>query len=404
MLITLLYILNGILLLSGFLVFRLPGGERRFSLSLVQILGAVPLLAGEYFHLFLFPETRAARLVFFSEVAFAFLWFFMARCLRETAEESTRTIGSLLLELLAGALVLVLAVYFLVFQASIGISDNQQLLFQLYSPVYFSTVFLLLAVFYAAWRLEQFWRALDGVGRWEYKFLVVGSYLICGSLAWATSYRLTYLAIVPGHLELLSLLLSLGWFLILYAVVHHRLLNRKIFVSRKVVYSFVVPSLFAVYLVGFGLLSLVLRLFGLQLSFVLKWLFLVLGLVAVGLFAFSGKMRRRAYFFISTHFYINKYEYRDEWLALSQYLQGALGEGEVVKALGHPIINTSITHNEDQLFDDPELIKEAYGHQLAYIIDGGIIVAEHSSVIDLTGDSPVVLRKGKGDISMFEEE
>ena len=58
-----------------------------------------------------------------------------------------------------------------------------------------------------------------------------------------------------------------------------------------------------------------------------------MGLVAVGLFVFSGKIRRRAHFFISTHFYINKYEYRDEWLALSQQLQGALSEAGVVKAL-----------------------------------------------------------------------
>ena len=77
---------------------------------------------------------------------------------------------------------------------------------------------------------------------------------------------------------------------------------------------------------------------------------------------------------------------------------------EIVKTLGHPIINTSITHNQDQLFDDPELIRESYGHQLTYIVDGGIIAAEHSSVIDLTGPAPVVLRKGKGDVSMFEEE
>ncbi|RTZ90439.1 MAG: threonylcarbamoyl-AMP synthase [Deltaproteobacteria bacterium] len=77
---------------------------------------------------------------------------------------------------------------------------------------------------------------------------------------------------------------------------------------------------------------------------------------------------------------------------------------EIVKGLGHPVINTSITHNQDQLFDDPELIRESYGHQLTYIVDGGIIAAEHSSVIDLTGPAPVVLRKGKGDVSMFEEE
>ncbi len=76
---------------------------------------------------------------------------------------------------------------------------------------------------------------------------------------------------------------------------------------------------------------------------------------------------------------------------------------EIVKALGHPMINTSITRDEDYLFEDADSIRETYGHQLAYIIDGGRIVAEHSTVVDLTGDAPVILREGKGDISMFEE-
>jgi putative PEP-CTERM system histidine kinase len=121
--------------------------------------------------------------------------------------------------------------------------------------------------------------------------------------------------------------------MMVYAVVRHRLLNRKIFVSRKVVYSFLVPSLLGAYLLGFGIVSLIMRTFGLEMSYVLKWLFLALGLLFVGFLGFSAPLRRRVHFFISTHFYINKYEYRDEWLALSQELQGASSKGEVVKAL-----------------------------------------------------------------------
>jgi putative PEP-CTERM system histidine kinase len=188
-------------------------------------------------------------------------------------------------------------------------------------------------VLYASWRLEEFWRPLDGPRRWEYKFLLVGCYLVCAALAWSSSLRLTYLTILPRHLQLLAALLLSGWLLMAYAVFHHRLLNRKIFVSRKVVYAFVVPSVLAAYLLGFGIVTLVMRTFGLEMSFVLKWLFLALGLVGVGLFAFSGKTRRRIHFFISTHFYINKYEYRDEWLALSQQLQGAMVEKDVINAL-----------------------------------------------------------------------
>ncbi|MCD6387795.1 MAG: hypothetical protein J7L69_00175 [Desulfobulbaceae bacterium] len=331
--IPLFYTLNGLLLLSGLLGLRLHSGDRRFAFSLVQTLLGLPLLAGEYHYLAHHLETRAIQVILFSEIIFALIWLSMALRLRdatvETVGESRRHV---LIEISVGAVVTAVAGYFLAYRPVIEISDSIPA-FHNYSPVYFSAVFILATVLYAFWRLEQFWRVLNSSQRWEYRFLVAGSCLVCGTLVWSASYRLTYLVIIPRHLHLLSGLLLSGWILMLYAVVRHQLLNRKIFVSRKVVYSFVVPSLLAAYLLGFGLLSLTMRTFGLEMSFVLKWLFVILGVLAVGLFASSGKIRSRVHFFISTHFYVNKYEYRDEWLALSQHLQGALTETDVVKAL-----------------------------------------------------------------------
>jgi putative PEP-CTERM system histidine kinase len=333
MLIPLFYALILLLLVAGLLALRIDSGERNFSRALVQTLLGLPLLAGEYLYLAYHLEARAVQVVLFSEIVFALIWLSMALRLRSATVATVRESRfNFLIEIIVGAVVTAVAGYFIVYRSVTEISDAI-LAFHSYSPVYFSAVFILMTVLYASWRLEQFWRALNVARRWEYKFLVVGSYLVCGALAWSASYRLTCLAIVPRHLLLLSALLLFGWTLMSYAVAHHRLLNRRIFVSRKVVYSFVIPSLLAAYLLGFGMVSLIMRTFGLQMSFVLKWLFLALGFVAVGLFAFSGKIRRRVHFFISTHFYINKYEYRDEWLALSQQLQGALTEADVVKAL-----------------------------------------------------------------------
>jgi tRNA threonylcarbamoyl adenosine modification protein (Sua5/YciO/YrdC/YwlC family) len=73
----------------------------------------------------------------------------------------------------------------------------------------------------------------------------------------------------------------------------------------------------------------------------------------------------------------------------------------LVKELGHPIISTSVYKPDERLYNDPAGIEERFGKQLDLVIDGGVIVAEHSSMIDLTGDSPKVIRKGKGDISLF---
>jgi tRNA threonylcarbamoyl adenosine modification protein (Sua5/YciO/YrdC/YwlC family) len=75
----------------------------------------------------------------------------------------------------------------------------------------------------------------------------------------------------------------------------------------------------------------------------------------------------------------------------------------LVKELGHPIITTSVNKPDKSLYNDPEDIAQIFGKTLDLVIDGGTIVAEHSSIIDLTGDQPRILRVGKGDVSFIPE-
>lgn len=67
----------------------------------------------------------------------------------------------------------------------------------------------------------------------------------------------------------------------------------------------------------------------------------------------------------------------------------------IVRELGRPIISTSAR------LDDPSLIQDAYPSYLDLVIDGGVLYPDPSSVISLINDIPEVIRKGKGDISMF---
>lgn len=73
----------------------------------------------------------------------------------------------------------------------------------------------------------------------------------------------------------------------------------------------------------------------------------------------------------------------------------------LVKELGHPIISTSVYKPDETLYNNPIEIEERFGRQLDLVIDGGVIVAEHSSIVDLTHEEPKVIRKGKGDVSLF---
>ena len=71
----------------------------------------------------------------------------------------------------------------------------------------------------------------------------------------------------------------------------------------------------------------------------------------------------------------------------------------LVQELSRPIISTSIK-DEDELLEyttDPELIYEKWQNQVDAVIDGGYGGNVPSTVIDLTGTAPEVLRFGKGD-------
>jgi tRNA threonylcarbamoyl adenosine modification protein (Sua5/YciO/YrdC/YwlC family) len=64
--------------------------------------------------------------------------------------------------------------------------------------------------------------------------------------------------------------------------------------------------------------------------------------------------------------------------------------------LGHPLVTTSASDEEDALLIDARSIKERLGHGLELILDGGVTLMEPSTVVSLIGDSIEILRQGKG--------
>lgn len=73
----------------------------------------------------------------------------------------------------------------------------------------------------------------------------------------------------------------------------------------------------------------------------------------------------------------------------------------LVEALGHALVVSSV-HDDDAVLEyttDPELIDDRIGKQVELVIDGGVGGIQGSTVIDLTGAEPEVLREGKGPIA-----
>ena len=72
----------------------------------------------------------------------------------------------------------------------------------------------------------------------------------------------------------------------------------------------------------------------------------------------------------------------------------------VVEALGCPMVTASVKDDDEvvEYTTDPELIEERYGREVSLVIDGGMGDNLPTTVVDLTGDEPEILREGRGDL------
>ena len=75
----------------------------------------------------------------------------------------------------------------------------------------------------------------------------------------------------------------------------------------------------------------------------------------------------------------------------------------LLKELGEPLLtSTLILPGQEDPLDDPYDIEMQLGKRIDVFIDGGFGTLTTTSIVDLSGDHPVVIRHGVGDVSAFE--
>lgn len=80
---------------------------------------------------------------------------------------------------------------------------------------------------------------------------------------------------------------------------------------------------------------------------------------------------------------------------------------EIVRALGRPVLSTSIAASVDASsgdgsgLNDADSIASLYDKVVDVIVDGGVIVSEPSTVVDLTSEEPEILRASAGDADLY---
>lgn len=75
---------------------------------------------------------------------------------------------------------------------------------------------------------------------------------------------------------------------------------------------------------------------------------------------------------------------------------------ELIAALGEPLMtSTLIMPGDEYPLTDPYDIRETLEHQLDLVVDGGYCGMEATTVIDLTGETPELIRQGCGSYDDF---
>ncbi|MCA1854793.1 threonylcarbamoyl-AMP synthase [Massilia oculi] len=74
----------------------------------------------------------------------------------------------------------------------------------------------------------------------------------------------------------------------------------------------------------------------------------------------------------------------------------------LIEELGEPLIGTTLQlPGDEHMLSDPDEVLERLGKQIELVIDGGAGTLEPTTVIDLTGPAPELVREGRGDPAAF---
>ena len=69
----------------------------------------------------------------------------------------------------------------------------------------------------------------------------------------------------------------------------------------------------------------------------------------------------------------------------------------IVKELGRPILSASLPGEMVEDYTDPEIMNENFSKEVEIVVDGGMGGTIPSTIIDCTGEEPVLVRQGAGE-------
>jgi hypothetical protein len=190
------------------------------------------------------------------------------------------------------------------------------------------------------WIMENILRSTEGTGRRIVKYPALGSISVGASLCVAAIYRLSTNTITHDILTLCTLITLAGIAFLIFFSIRFKLYDMDIFVSRYIVYHSITFVSIGTYLIVTGMVILWIRHLGMRASLVITGFSVFLVLAVLFAYFLSPEAKARLQFFINTHFFANKYDYRKEWGELSGYLTIAFKENQIIHVTSQVILDS----------------------------------------------------------------
>lgn len=225
------------------------------------------------------------------------------------------------------------SLFFMAFsQREFFITPLSDFLFRIERLGYYFYLFLCFSMIFILSKLEGILFSSKGAVRWQIKYAMLGLGSIFASFIFITGQRLLYRTIDLHFIPIHSVIILISLFLIVFASVRRHFLDVDVFVSRYAVYTSLTVIFVGIYFLSLGLMGELARKLGIDLGYLWEIPIIFVSVLILSIVLLSDTVKRKVRYFISRHFYKDKYDYRAQWLNFSNRLSNKFTASEICNA------------------------------------------------------------------------
>lgn len=202
------------------------------------------------------------------------------------------------------------------------------------------SLLVLVGVVVCLWITENVLRSAGDEQRRALAYPSLGLVSIGMAFLIGAMYRIGMHSVTEGILVLTSLIMLVGNFLMVFSALRLRPFAMNVTVSRYVIHRSFTFLGVGLYLCISALIIFGVHDLGLNASVVMTGFLAFCALLVFLLLVLSPELRARVKFFISTHFFVSKYDYRKEWSEMSRYLSVASTENQILHVTAQVILES----------------------------------------------------------------